>query len=1241
MSSKILICLTILFYTTDVTVGNKTIAICCNKIGSSSYCQSLDFVLNELLLDNSVLELTNGSCNLTHSLNFTRVSNITIRGQGSQYTNISCHHMNAGLVFNESSNIELRDFTINSCGVKINNNELINITGNASKSIVFMNTTNVVIQGLVVANSNGYGLMISDCFGSVFMNNTIFENNKVIESELEYTHGGGGLVITFMPLHLPLNASEYNIFNCKFLGNSGNIRLQNQTLKTLLHPYDSEKGGGIKFIALRNTSKINMTICDCFFRNNTGSYGGGLYIRIRDSTSECNITVSNSKFIENNGEVYGGGGANVGFNINTHYWHNNDFPYENTIRFDCVLFKQNNGLIGGGASVFTSSVEGVTSEKKNFVIFENCNFIENSANGGAAMDIRANDPMHLGAIFIAGVHLINVNFSANSPKELDEDEHTERAVFLTSEITVTFSGNIIFSDNSATALYSASALIEFNETTMVKFLNNTGERNGGAVLLAGDSRMQLGNNTYLEFVNNAATYGGAICALPTQVHGFTFTDQCFLNPSRKYLNIRLSFSGNSASIIGNDIFATSLDPCLGQCQFEVENKVNTSEIFSSDCIGHFRFEDESGKTPSGSISTCPKVINGPTATIYPIPGFPYNLNISQIDEMGNNVGDMFLLNVKLNKASNVSLGTLTLKNHTIFYGKPGESGILTVANSAQIIRQLKINFTLADCPPGFVLVDNKTCECSGNLKQPLKYRGITSCHNHSALVKPGYWVGYIGNDTEQTLFTGNCVVSFCNFNESQPAAGKHYLPKTNCTKEELEKTVCGSRRKGVLCTKCANGHTVFYHSPNLVCSQISKHASCSYGIPLYIVSELLPVTIIFLVILIFNISLTSGAVYSFVFYAQVLDSQFVDAFGTVDVNNPVTEFILNIFRVAYGSFNLNMLNIEELSFCLISDANVMDIFMFNYATILYAVMLVIVTVLILRHHSCYCCVKLGNRCGRRNIRGSIVDGLSAFLVLCYFQCIKITSKVLSSVTLTGKNGLENKSVPLFLGDSEYFGLEHLPYAIPAVFVLIVVIILPPCILMLEPVLTKLFSWKNCKVSSYYTKIRMSFMPFLDSFQGCFKDKYRFIAGLYFAYRVAASASYFTPSVFSCYACLEVILFLIVFIHVILRPHKESWHNIIEFFILINLLFVNTATIINLAIIQDKDDNSLNTMTIVWLQIVAMSMPIIYLAVYAAIAVYNRNIKQFFFKPPPISEQPLLDNIGLPARLLYNKEEDNF
>ena len=77
-------------------------------------------------------------------------------------------------------------------------------------------------------------------------------------------------------------------------------------------------------------------------------------------------------------------------------------------------------------------------KRKNYVVFENCNFINNSANGGAAMDIRPDNALQHGAIFITGVTFTNVTFDANTPKQWCNDELTEQAVFLTSEVTVEF-----------------------------------------------------------------------------------------------------------------------------------------------------------------------------------------------------------------------------------------------------------------------------------------------------------------------------------------------------------------------------------------------------------------------------------------------------------------------------------------------------------------------------------------------------------------------------------------------------------------------------------------------------------------------------------------------------------------------------------------------------------------------------------------------------------------------------------
>ena len=57
------------------------------------------------------------------------------------------------------------------------------------------------------------------------------------------------------------------------------------------------------------------------------------------------------------------------------------------------------------------------------------------------------------------------------------------------------------------------------------------------------------------------------------------------------------------------------------------------------------------------------------------------------------------------------------------------------------------------------------------------------------------------------------------------------------------------------------------------------------------------------------------------------------------------------------------------------------------------------------------------------------------------------------------------------------------------------------------------------VKQAYSRLRLKFMPFLDSFQACFKDKYRFFAGLYFTYRIAiALFSFQRDSVYMLYCC---------------------------------------------------------------------------------------------------------------------------
>ena len=126
--------------------------------------------------------------------------------------------------------------------------------------------------------------------------------------------------------------------------------------------------------------------------------------------------------------------------------------------------------------------------------------------------------------------------------------------------------------------------------------------------------------------------------------------------------------------------------------------------------------------------------------------------------------------------------------------------------------------------------------------------------------------------------------------------------------------MCASGRTGILCARCDENKTVYYHSLNFTCG---NSTSCQYGILIYIASELLPVTIIFLIILLFNISLTSGAVYSFVFYAQTLSALSITAFGIAGLGKQVFSNSIADFANAYGVFNIHILNQESLSFCIV------------------------------------------------------------------------------------------------------------------------------------------------------------------------------------------------------------------------------------------------------------------------------------------------------------------------------------
>ena len=204
--------------------------------------------------------------------------------------------------------------------------------------------------------------------------------------------------------------------------------------------------------------------------------------------------------------------------------------------------------------------------------------------------------------------------------------------------------------------------------------------------------------------------------------------------------------------------------------------------------------------------------------------------------------------------------------------------------------------------------------------------------------------------------------------------------------------MCSSNRAGILCGDCKPHYTTYYHSPTYKCRDNRNYQS---GIIFYLLSEILPVTVIFLVITLFDVNLTSGAMYSFIFYSQILNSQFNNVYTIILRKNKwPLRYILEFFMMIYGIFDFEILENAYMSYCMLPRATVMDILLLKYASTFHAFLLIVVTIIVLKLNSFYACIKFCHKCGRRNIHGLVINGLTAFLVLSYYRCLVITVKTL-------------------------------------------------------------------------------------------------------------------------------------------------------------------------------------------------------------------------------------------------------
>ena len=893
--------------------------------------------------------------------------------------------------------------------------------------------------------------------------------------------------------------------------------------------------------------------------------------------------------------------------------------------------------MGGGITWYASHEPGKAQATNQFEV-HNSNFTDNEAQYGSAIQINKEYYATVTEGSMLTLIIDGCIFIGNNLQSIKFTTFDSVGAVSASGVDVRFLNFIKFYLNNSTALVIDGAIAEFFNNSYTDFCKNKG-LHGGAILLIGDSWIRVHPNSTLLFVENTAlAYGGAIYIELSTPYEFVLSHSCFVRYSYHNLlpgewNTTFTFINNTAHQVtegNNSIFANTLRPCL---KTYVEDTCTDVFLYKKPFYYH--------PNTSHQIMTSPLLFNfyNSTETSFDIiPGEVYDLQVHLVDELCQNITHVMFIASCVELVSPYVLPLYRFTNGSIqIAGKPKETCQLQLKTDSDYQATKILNITLLDCPPGFVY-GNETEQCKCLVNETYSIPAIKSCEltSFQAHYNAFYWVGY-ASDNPNLLF-GSCPYRYCY---TDHASQNQLLPRGAQNAILLDEFVCGNRnRTGILCGECVNGYSVMMNSPTYACNKCETHHH--FGILYLLLSYIIPVTIVFVIIMTYNIRMTYGPFSAFLFYSQIISSQYhrnLDYFLNVD--SPITLSVSNILLTIYSISNLEFFQHELFSYCLFSKAGTVDILGYNALLSLYPIFLITVY-FILRQLQYY-----GLLCRRRSMclrlpNNSVTHGICAFLVLSYAKINVIAFTILKSTDISymDKTLSNFKTVVYMQGTMSYFGNPvYNVYAIGSLLLIVTLIVLPTVILMLYPFVANVViicGWQESRGIQIINKCLLvhRLKPILDSFQGDYQHHLRFFSGLhFFLYRslffcIVIAGS--TPDIGILFIFIIVFFFLIAIVHMVTMPFKKYVDNAAY-----SLIYMLMLALWMMEYFLLSSGKLSYTVAMLWFKIFLSSLPLCFFVLYCILKMLS---KVWHFNRGRSNNYESL--LTFPDRLINNQEDDD-
>ena len=463
------------------------------------------------------------------------------------------------------------------------------------------------------------------------------------------------------------------------------------------------------------------------------------------------------------------------------------------------------------------------------------------------------------------------------------------------------------------------------------------------------------------------------------------------------------------------------------------------------------------------------------------------------------------------------------------------------------------------CPSWFV-PDNKSstgCSCHSS------YTEVT-CGIDFPLLHLGYCMTY--NSTTGITEYGPCpYIAHYNITTSVDRVFYIQLPSNVSLLNEF---MCGPlNREGELCGKCKDGYGIALYSYTLECSKCWRHG---YGWVLYYFLELFPITVMYLLVVIFHIRATSSPLSALVFMSQVIVYTIrLNVPLHMYIENEVTGFpyvVLQVLLVVCGIWSLDFFRSVIPPFCVSSNIKTVHALALEYLVAFYPVCLILIT---------YVCIKLHDNNFRPIVwlwkpfhrhfvhfrrrwdsTASVINAFTTFLLLSFSKILFVSFTLLYSFKIRYNFEISRESYVLYYDPTvAYNTQEHSVCAAIAICVLAIFIISPTVILILYP--TRLF--RRC-VSCCGFRRWYALHMFVESFQGQHKDgtngtrDFRMVSASFLILRILTMATFVnrhysdhTSSGLQCLLFVSTLCF-----YAVVRPYKWNFRNNVDILILFML-----------------------------------------------------------------------------------------